>query len=323
MSGIVKNRILGCLKGLEVGDAIGKQTETLTFDQIKEWYPNGIRGFEGEIGTIMPRYQNRHYDWRFGETTDDTEQSIAVAKAIVEEGMVRHTKVGEKLMACKKSNRPTLQLGKFQQLGDISRVAYEGDGCGAAMRVVPVGVIFSSDRIQEIVSAAFEASIPTHGGQLSICAAAAMAGEVSAAIDGKQSDEIFEIAVSASREAKKYRKSSNNIEFHEALIHMYEDLVRQEEIKVSYLNEKYFPKTTIDIVPLAISLALITKSAEKVTLIAANLGGDSDSVASMGSAIAGAMYPETVNEKWYEIVQSVNGNELLELGKKLYYFRNR
>jgi ADP-ribosylglycohydrolase len=323
MSEIIKKRILGSLKGLEIGDAIGKQTETLTIEQIMDWYPNGITGFEGEPGTIMPRYQNRHYHWKFGETTDDTEQSIAVAKSIIEEGKVRHAKVGEKLMGCKKSNRPTLQLGKFQQLGDINRVAYDGDGCGAAMRVAPVGIIYSSNRLQEIVAAVFESSIPTHGGQLAISAAASIAAAVSASIDGKQDSEIFEIAVQASREAKKYRIPSDDVKFDEVLIHMYEDLGRQKDLNIRYLNANYFPKTTINIVPLAISLALITKSAEKTALIAANIGGDSDSVASMGAAIAGAMSPETINEKWYEMVQSVNKNELLELGESLYSLRCR
>ncbi|MFD3157565.1 ADP-ribosylglycohydrolase family protein [Haloimpatiens sp. FM7330] len=323
MSEITKNRILGCLKGLAVGDAIGKQTETLAFEQIKEWYPNGINGFQGEIGTIMPRYKNRHYDWKFGETTDDTEQTIAVAKAIIEEGKVSHSKIGEKLMLCKKSNRPTLHLGKFQQFGDVNRVVYDGDGCGAAMRVAPIGIIYSSDKIHEIVSAVFESCIPTHGGQLAICAAASIAGAVSAAIDGKSTDEILKIAVNASIEAQKYRNPTGNYKYNEILINMYEDILQQNEIDINYLNDKYFPKTTINIVPISIVLALITKSAEKSTLLAANLGGDSDSVASMSSAIAGAISPDTINAQWYENVQAVNGNDLIDLADKLYLFRNR
>ena len=54
------------------------------------------------------------------------------------------------------------------------------------------------------------------------------------------------------------------------------------------------------------SLALITESAEHTALLAANIGGDSDSVASIGSAIAGALHPATVNEGWYDVVSSSN-----------------
>lgn len=321
MSDIILDRIKGCLKGLAVGDAIGKQTETLEFDQIKSWYPYGIKGFEGKIGTIMPRYINRHYDWKFGETTDDTEQSLAVAKAIVENNEITHGIVGQKLMLCKKSNRPTLQLGKFQQIGDSERVSYDGDGCGAAMRVAPIGIIYSSGRLNEVVNSVFESCIPTHGGQLAICAAAAIAGAVAAAIDGKCEDDILQAALSGSIEAEKYRSPLGSTKFDEVLYSMYEDLVRKEELDLNYLKEKYFPRTTVNIVPLSIVLALITKSAEKATLIAANIGGDSDSVASMSSAIAGAMAPKTVNAEWYKCVKSVNGDELTEMADKLYSLR--
>ena len=74
------------------------------------------------------------------------------------------------------------------------------------------------------------------------------------------------------------------------------------------------PETTT---PLSISLALITESAEQTTPRAANIGGDSDSVASMGSAIAGALHPETVNEEWYQAVMSINHYDLVALAISL------
>jgi ADP-ribosylglycohydrolase len=42
------------------------------------------------------------------------------------------------------------------------------------------------------------------------------------------------------------------------------------------------------------------------------VGGDSDSVASIGAAIAGALSPATVNEAWFDVVQAVNGRDLLD-----------
>jgi ADP-ribosylglycohydrolase len=47
-----------------------------------------------------------------------------------------------------------------------------------------------------------------------------------------------------------------------------------------------FPDKPENKVPLAISLAVITKSVEETILLAANIGGDADSVASIGGAIA-------------------------------------
>ena len=52
----MKERILASLKGIASGDAIGKQTETLSRADVLRWYPEGIRGFEGPPGTVIPRY---------------------------------------------------------------------------------------------------------------------------------------------------------------------------------------------------------------------------------------------------------------------------
>ena len=51
--------------------------------------------------------------------------------------------------------------------------------------------------------------------------------------------------------------------------------------------------------------------------MAANIGGDSDSVASIGGAIAGALCPESVNERWFEVVRLVNGDAILEIAASL------
>ncbi|WP_259618431.1 ADP-ribosylglycohydrolase family protein [Paenibacillus doosanensis] len=149
----VQERVFSCFKGLAIGDAIGKQTESLKFEEIKEWFPEGISGLHGAINTVMPRYDGKHYLWRFGETTDDTEQSISIARVIANGTPLSHTSVGKELMLCRKSNRPTLLLGKFQQIGDPSRIAFEGNGCGAAMRVAPIGALYSSEKINELVNA--------------------------------------------------------------------------------------------------------------------------------------------------------------------------
>ena len=59
------------------------------------------------------------------------------------------------------------------------------------------------------------------------------------------------------------------------------------------------------------------QSAEAAILLATNIGGDSDSVASIAGAILGARYPDTVNDEWYEVVERVNGHDLLSLAEAL------
>lgn len=181
------------------------------------------------------------------------------------------------------------------------------------MRVAPIGALHACGNLQPLLSEVFEASIPTHGGRIGICGAAAIAGAVSAAIEGKPANDILQYAVLAARQAEKYRPASSDENVADILVAVYEDLAKQPVLSLEYIKDNYMPWKTPHIVALAITFAIRTRSAEKTILLAANLGGDTDSVASMGAAIAGAIAPETVNESWYAAVERVNGNELIGL----------
>ena len=189
------------------------------------------------------------------------------------------------------------------------------------MRAAPVGVLYPSSRLPELIRGAYECAIPTHGGQMAVCAAAAVAGAVSAALDGCPVGEVLTIAIQASTGAEGLRRCA------EASIavfiqEIYSDLAERKHLVVDEIASQYFPNKPQNIVPLAISLALVTQSAQQTALLAANIGGDSDSVASMGSAIAGALHPETVNEEWFEVVNMINDAELLNTAKSLAALRH-
>ena len=319
MDRTIKRRILGCLMGIATGDAIGKQTETLSREGVLRWYPDGVRGFEGPPGTPIPRYVgNAKREWRIGETTDDTECTIALARAILQDGDVRHASVGRELLKCTKSVHPGVKsLWEFHQAGDPARVTQRHDGCGAAVRVAPVGILYRSDRLEEIVAAAREASISTHGGALAIAAAAATAAAVSAAIDGAAAPEIIRVAQRAAAHAEGERSGSADATFVEAVRTIHEDLNQWREFHPREVSARYFPEGPLTIVPLAIVLATVIQSAEAAILLATNIGGDSDSVASIAGAILGARCPETVNDDWYAVVERVNGHDLISLAEDL------
>ena len=320
----VEQRILACLKGIATGDAIGKQTETLSREDVLRWYPDGVHGFEGSPGTPIPRYVgNRKREWRIGETTDDTERTVAVARAIRQDGDVRHSSVGRELLTCIKCVHPGLRsLWEFHQAGDPARVTDRHDGCGAAVRVAPVGILYRSDRLEQIVAAAREASVPTHGGALAIAAAAATAAAVSAAIDGASSFEIIEIAQRAAVLAERNRSGSPTATFAEAIQTISQDLHQWSELRPAEVAARYFPNGPLTIVPLAIALGTVMSSAEAAILLATNIGGDSDSVASIAGALLGARYPDTVNNEWYEVVERVNSHDLRSLAEALSGLRN-
>lgn len=308
----VADRVVGCFKGIATGDAIGKQTEMLSREDVLRWYPQGIGGFEGAPEAIIPRYAgDSKREWRVGETTDDTERTIAVAHAIIRNREVSHVSVGREMLDCMKCVHPGVKsLWEFHEAGDPTRTALGHDGCGAASRVAPVGVFYKSDSLEQLVNGAREASISTHGGSLAIAAAAATAAAVSAAIDGVSSSEVLEFAERAAVRAESQWSSGAGPIFAKAIRAVHDDLASLLALRAVSVAARCFPNRPLTIVPLALGLATLMRSAEDAILLAANVGGDSDSVASIAGGILGAMYPNTVNQEWFDIVERVNDHNL-------------
>ena len=311
--------IAAALKGIAIGDAVGKQTETLSREAVRRWYPEGIHGFEGQPGTVIPRYVgNQRREWLIGETTDDTEGTIAVARALLQDGGANHVSIGRELLGCRKSVHPGVaSLWEFHQEGDAARVADRHDGCGAATRVAPVGLLYSSNRLDDIVAAARQVSIPTHGGPLALAAAAATAAAVSADVDGRSPIEIFDLAERAAVQAEQERSETNDPEFARAMRDVRRELSEWGALQPDYIAGCCHPVTPLTIVPLAIALATTSDSAEDAILLAANVGGDADSVASIVGAILGARHPDTVNEDWFTVVERVNAHDLVRIAEGL------
>jgi ADP-ribosylglycohydrolase len=321
----IAERIAACFAGIAVGDAIGKQTEMLSYPDVSRWYPGGVRGFEGVAGTIIPRYAgNRKHEWRIGETTDDTERTIAVAHAVIADRAVSHVSVGREMLRCVKSVHPGVRsLWEFHQAGDPGRVAAEHDGCGAAIRVAPVGMLYRSSSLDELVNGARHASVSTHGGSLAIAAAAATAAAVSAAVDGRSSQEVFAIAERAAEDAEQRWSGSRPPAFAKAMRAVHDDLAHSTPLAAADVATRCFPDRPLTIVPLALALATIMRSAEDAILLATNVGGDSDSVASIAGGILGAMDPATVNQQWVDTVERVNGHNLGALSVELARIRHQ
>ena len=320
------DRTVGCLRGIAVGDAIGKQTENLAPGDVARWYPEGVRGFEGTPDTVIPRYRgNTKHEWRFGETTDDTERTIAVARAIIADRAVSHSSVGREMLRCTKCVHPGVKsLWQFHEAHDPTRIDDVHDGCGAAIRVAPVGILWAPDCIDDLVTGAYEASVSTHGAPVAIAAAAANAAAVSAAVDGASGPEIQEFALAAASSAEaRWPIDSSKPSIAHAIRRVHKALMSLPTLRASEIASRCFPDHTSRIVPLGLALATLMESADEAIIVAANVGGDSDSVASIAGGILGARYPDSVKRSWYEIAERVNGLDLLALACALVPLRQR
>src|SRR5205807_10035481 len=110
--------------------------------------------------------------------------------------------------------------------------------------------------------------------------------------------------------------------FANAIRAVHDYLERVPALRPAEIAASCFPNQPITIVPLALGLATVTQSAEEAILLAANIGGDSDSVASIAGAILGAMYPTTVDHDWYRVVEVVNDHNLVAIANDLAQLRH-
>lgn len=296
-------RVRGCLRGVAAGDVIGKQGDDAPPDVLAQWHPGGINGFEQEPGLKIPRFAHRTYKWRTGEWTDDTEQTVAVARAVIAAGTVDHRAIATELMTCVKSVHPPCSISRLVDSGDIGRVAYAGNGLGAAMRVSPAAIATAPQGLRAVAAAAFESAVPTHGGRQGICGAAAVAGAVATAVLGGTGEEIIEASMAAADEATRFRAPDGTPDLASKIACTAEEL-RHEDLK--RLDPTRSSINPYELVPLAIVLAAYLGDARAAILAAANLGGDADSLAAIAGAVAGAMAPETVPEEWHRVITDIN-----------------
>ena len=170
------------------------------------------------------------------------------------------------------------------------------DGCGAAIRVAPVGIFQQTSDLDAVVSGAREASISTHGGTLAIAAAAATAAAISARSTARRR-KILSLAERAAALAERRWPGTGAPAVAKRFTTRTRISPRCPSCDPAISPRVGFLNGPLTIVPLALALATVMRSAEKAILVATNIGGDSDSVASIAGGILGARHPETINDK--------------------------
>lgn len=190
----MRQRALGALYGLAIGDALGMPTQDLTPEQIKTDY--------GQITDFVAAgpHQLIAAGQRAGTITDDTEQMILVANMLAESGRIEALPFAHALAAWEESMR---ERGSLDLLGPSTQAAItairagaspeesgkHGTTNGAAMRIAPVGIANPPTPLEDLVDGVVEACGVTHNTSLGISSAAAVAAAVSAGIDGAERGE--------------------------------------------------------------------------------------------------------------------------------------
>ncbi len=183
----------GAIVGLAVGDALGYPTEFISREQIlKRYGPDGVTDFEACFSHSPGTY------------ADDTQMSLAVAKGLlaasgddIDALMGEIAKQFVAWMGSPDNDRApgnTCMAGcRNLRRGVPWRVAgmSHSKGCGSAMRVSPVGLLYHHN-LDQLVEVARATALLTHGHPAALEGAAAAALMVALAARGAGPEEMYD-----------------------------------------------------------------------------------------------------------------------------------
>lgn len=300
-------RALAALHGLAIGDALGMPTQLMSRGEIAERF-----GAIADFAAPAPDHPIAA-GLAAGSITDDTEQALLVADLLVETGgEIRPAELAARLVAWEDAMRAR---GSLDLLGPSTRAAVAavlagtaaeeagraGTTNGAAMRITPVGIATGTDDLGAFVTAVRDASRVSHDTGIAIAGAAAVAAVVSAGLDGADWDEAVQLAVAAAHEgatrghwiagadvASRILWAVSLAEGGDA--HGLDDMIALIGTSLA----------TQESVPAAFGMLALARAGRgagvgiagtgwDATLLAANAGGDTDTVGALAGAMAGAL----------------------------------
>ena len=293
-----RDRALGALTGLAVGDALGMPTQTLPREAIAA--AGGVTGFRA----AAPDHPLAH-GLPAGRVTDDTEQALLLADALVDGGgRVDPQRLADDLDRWEQDARAR---GSLDLLGPSTRSAIQavregvapelaganGTTKGAAMRITPVGIATRIDDAEALVDAVEAACLVSHHTSVAIAGAAAVAAVVSAGVDGRDLPVAAALGITAARAGARRGRWVAGAEV-AARISWSVELAGRRDVPTAIDRVVRLIGTSLatqESVPAAFAMLLLHPDDPwAACCAAASLGGDTDTIAAMTGAMAGAIH---------------------------------
>lgn len=321
-------RAAGMLAGVAVGDALGMPAEFLTPATITEWY--------GGISDLR-RADTRHPHSRLpaGSITDDTDHTLLLAQLLLDDGKVTPRAWADRLLAWGRTERvrsnrfvgpSTLKSLEALEAGAaLEDVPRGGTSCGAAMRLAALAIVFTDcDELEQQVVASCEVS---HYTKSAISGAVSMAFALSEALEPDATvRSVAQAAMEGADRGLQHGDWSWCGPIGRRIEHV---LAWAEELSEERAAANIFELIGVDLyadqlVPAALGLtALSGGHPNKGMLLAANLGGDADTLASMVGSLCGALAGvRAIEPKWLATVTEVNDLDLDGLAARLVELRH-
>lgn len=308
----MKSRFAGALLGTFTGDALGMPFEGLPHPDIAEQWNADYPMVEARLGK--------------GTYTDDTQMMIGVAESLNYYGRFNGRDVAQRFVTNYQPDRgygmgtrsvlQTLKIGTPWDQAPMVIFPEGSFGNGAAMRVAPIGLFYRNDP-EQLRNAAESSAAITHAHPL---------GKEGAAV------QAMAVALAANTEPDDFDPAR--------FVHQLADFAREDRFpfpeQIAALDKLLEENPTLDevadrlgndvrahhSVPTAIYMFLARPwSFKEAVAHAVLLGGDTDTIAAMTGAVAGAFLGlENIPQEWLDVLE--NGEKgrdyVTELSEKLY-----
>jgi ADP-ribosyl-[dinitrogen reductase] hydrolase len=279
----INDRIKGALYGIAIGDAIGAPVEFMDANQIQIKY-----------GQLKDMVGGGWLSLKPGETTDDTQMTLAVAEGIMAAPDNPIEEIGRRFIEWVKSSPKDIgatcytsivkayhdsaaEIPGCKEWFEASKYTanmnnHRSGGNGALMRTVYPGLYYNGD-MKEAASMAVNIARMTHFDAHSDLACLLYTNMIYRATEGYSVSELFDY-----------------------LDHT--EYCREEIMDVANINPSGY---VVDSFRCALNSIYTTKSFEEAIISAINLGGDADTIGAITGGLAGAIYGyNAIPDRWVE-----------------------
>lgn len=320
-------RAIGCLNGVAVGDALGMPSELWSREKVKRRF--------GVITDFLPG-EDDHFvtkGYKAGQFTDDTAQALKISESLIRnQGKIDPTSIAFAILEWVEEVNAfeTNALGPSSKkaLMDIKNgVPVEeagsmGDTNGAAMRIAPIAIISKPDNIVTLVDNVEKSCLGTHNTNIAIAGASMLAAAISTAMETKDWKRILHNANLAYDEGMTRGNDMFGASSKERLawaIQWIDQGMEEEELMHKLYHVIGAGVATTEAVPTSIALAYYAKGDPiRASLLAANLGGDCDTIGAMTGGLCGAFTGEKgIPQRFVQKVYKVNGVNIEEIARQL------
>ena len=330
MGNLFVDRIAGSLVGAAYGDALGAPTENRTREQIFDKWGYVDRFYDAP----MDVYARGN---KAGQITDDFSMAYVAIQEILKAGGVVNQKVAENALIKWSVNErffdqfvgPTsrkfinrlkgmkVEESAFEPCNDNLRASN-----GGAMKIGSVACLGKGD-MEKTLALTKVICFPTHGNRISMSGAYAVAAAVCGALNGKDLFGILDDAMYGAVEGEKVGATGNTVagpSFPKRLrvaieIGMNANSLSEAMDKLRELFD--CSGMAADSVPVAFGLMVAAKGQVlDAVAAAANIGNDTDTIATMIGAILGAMHGiQVFPEEIVRTIDEANDYHLQELAE--------